>query len=161
MIVEGKVIAISGVGDGLGKTIATVALRDGASVFLGARTQSTLERVAFALDPSGERVGFCRVDINDRERCRAFIAAAVARYGRIDALVNLAALDTAFGGIEDTEPDDWRVGGRRRLALPLRSVGATGQCDQCDQGDPGHQRGGTAIHEASSDGGTTWTTLRL
>ena len=108
MIVEGKVIAISGVGTGLGKTIAGLALRDGARVFLGARTQSTLERVALEIDPAGERVGGFRVDIGDRERCRGFVDAAVKRFGRVDALVNLAALDTAFGGIQDTEPDDWR-----------------------------------------------------
>ena len=108
MIVEDKVIAISGVGAGLGRTLAGLALRDGARVFLGARTRSTLERVALETDPSGERVGFCRVDINDRERCRSFAAAALERFGRIDALVNLAALDTAFGSIEDSEPEDWR-----------------------------------------------------
>ncbi len=108
MIVEGKVIATSGVATGLGKTIATVALRDGARVFLGARTRSTLERVALEIDASGERVGFFRVDINDRERCRGFAAAAVQKFGRVDALVNLAALDNAFGGIQDSEPDEWR-----------------------------------------------------
>ena len=108
MILEGKTLVLSGVGTGLGKRVAEAALRDGAKVFLGARTESTLSSVASDLDSTGERVGYATVDIRDRERCEGCAGAAGERFGRIDALVNLAALDTAFGGLEDTDVDDWR-----------------------------------------------------
>ena len=56
MILEGKSIAVCGVGPGLGKEVAAIALRDGARVVIGARTESRLEAIASELDPSGERV---------------------------------------------------------------------------------------------------------
>jgi len=108
LIVEGKVIAISGVGRGLGRQIARLALRDGASVFLGARTPESLEAIGEELDPSGERVGWAALDIRERTRCADFAAAAAKRFGPVNALVNLAASDNAFGNLVDSEPDSWR-----------------------------------------------------
>ena len=43
MIVEGKTIAVSGVGPGLGSEIVAAALRDGANVVLGARNADRLD----------------------------------------------------------------------------------------------------------------------
>ena len=108
MIVEGKVIAISGVGRGLGRQIARLALRDGASVFLGARTPESLRAIGEELDPSGERIGWAPLDIRERSRCADFAAAVKERFGQVDALVNLAASDNAFGNLGDSEPDSWR-----------------------------------------------------
>ena len=109
MILEDKVVVISGVGAGLGKQIARAALRDGAKVFLGARTAETLRQVSAELDPDGERVGWRNLDITDGERCKKFAAAAEQRFGRVDALVNCAAHDTLFGGLMDSAPEDWKV----------------------------------------------------
>ena len=108
MVLEGKTLVVSGVGAGLGKQIARAALRDGARVFLGARTVETLRRVAGELDPGGERVGWCDLDVTDAGRCEKFAAAAEERFGRIDALANCAAHDTLFGGLMDGAPEDWR-----------------------------------------------------
>jgi NAD(P)-dependent dehydrogenase (short-subunit alcohol dehydrogenase family) len=107
-MLEDKVVVIAGVGSGLGRSIAVAALRDGACVLLGARTASRLQDIASELDPSGERVARHPLDIAERSRCEEFAAAARERFGRIDALVQCAALDDFFGGIRDTSPDDWR-----------------------------------------------------
>ena len=48
------------------------------------------------------------VDISDRSSCDAFASAVRERFGRIDGLVQCAALDNLFGGIRDTSPEDWR-----------------------------------------------------
>lgn len=108
MIVEGKGIVISGVGTGLGRQVAAIALRDGARVFLGARNVEKLAAIAKELDPSGERVGFARLDIRERQLCADFASAAEERLGEVDALVNLAASDDVFGNLGDSEPDSWR-----------------------------------------------------
>ena len=63
MILEGKSVIVSGVGAGLGREIARLALRDGARVSLGARTETVLEQTASELDPSGDRVAYARTDI--------------------------------------------------------------------------------------------------
>jgi NAD(P)-dependent dehydrogenase (short-subunit alcohol dehydrogenase family) len=95
-----KTIIVSGVGPGLGRETALVAVREGARVVLGARTQSTLAAVAAEVDPSGERVAHAVTDVTSDHDCHRLAATAVERFGGIDALVNCAALDTVFGGLE-------------------------------------------------------------
>jgi NAD(P)-dependent dehydrogenase (short-subunit alcohol dehydrogenase family) len=108
MILDGKTVVVSGVGPGLGREIATVALREGASVMIGARRSDSLRAVASELDPTGERVAWQQTDITNDEDARRLIAAAVDRFGRLDALVNCAAMDGAFGGLEDADFEEWR-----------------------------------------------------
>ena len=108
MILEGKTLAVCGVGAGLGREIARVALRDGANLVLGARTESQLEAAAKELDPSGKRVAWARTDIGDAAQCARLAETGVRRFGRIDGLVCVAALDAAFGGLADSEPAQWR-----------------------------------------------------
>lgn len=108
MILEDKTVVVSGVGPGLGREIAVAAAREGANVVIGARTQANLERVASEIDATGERVAWAATDITDPQQCRRLAATAAERFGRIDALVNCAALDTVFGGIENAKWDEWR-----------------------------------------------------
>ena len=93
MILEGKTLVLCGVGTGLGSEIARIAVRDGANVMLGARTESQLELVAKQIDPSGERVGFASTDVGDDARSQALCQAAADRFGGVDGLVQIAALD--------------------------------------------------------------------
>lgn len=108
MLLEGTTMVVSGVGPGLGREIASAAAREGASVMMGARREENLRDTATAIDPSGERVAWTRTDITDPAQCRALADAAVDRFGRLDSLVNCAALDTVFGGVEGADFDDWR-----------------------------------------------------
>jgi NAD(P)-dependent dehydrogenase (short-subunit alcohol dehydrogenase family) len=106
-MLEGKVVLVAGVGKGLGREIVEAAFREGARVVLGARTFEIVEDVANQLDQTRERTLPVRLDISDREACAGFAAAAVEAYGQVDVLVNLAALDTVFGGVEGANWDDW------------------------------------------------------
>jgi NAD(P)-dependent dehydrogenase (short-subunit alcohol dehydrogenase family) len=108
MILEGKTVVVSGVGSGLGREVAVAAARDGANVAIGARTQANLEQAAADIDPSGARVAWEVTDITDAAQCARLAATAVDRFGRIDALVNCAALDAVFGGLEEADWDSWR-----------------------------------------------------
>src|SRR5262245_38841960 len=108
MILEGKTLAVCGVGAGLGREVARVALRDGANVVLGARTEAQLEAAAKELDPSGRRVAWSRTDISDAAQCARLAETGVRHFGRVDGLVCVAALDAAFGGLADSEPAQWR-----------------------------------------------------
>jgi NAD(P)-dependent dehydrogenase (short-subunit alcohol dehydrogenase family) len=108
MLLEGKTVLVSGVGVGLGTEIAATALRDGANVVIGARTADRLQCIAHELDPTGSRVSPCRADITSTDDCEAIAAHAVERFGRLDVLVNLAALDNVMGGLMDTDHETWR-----------------------------------------------------
>jgi NAD(P)-dependent dehydrogenase (short-subunit alcohol dehydrogenase family) len=108
MILEGKTVVVSGVGPGLGREIAAAAVRDGANAVLGARTEANLEKAAAEIDSSGERVAWAVTDITDPAQCERLVATAIERFGRLDALVNCAALDAVFGGLENADWDSWR-----------------------------------------------------
>jgi NAD(P)-dependent dehydrogenase (short-subunit alcohol dehydrogenase family) len=108
MILDGKTIVVSGVGLGLGREIAVAAARDGANTVLGARTEGNLEKAAADIDASGKRVAWAVTDITDPAQCERLAATAIDRFGRVDALVNCAALDAVFGGLENADWDSWR-----------------------------------------------------
>jgi NAD(P)-dependent dehydrogenase (short-subunit alcohol dehydrogenase family) len=108
MFLQNKTILVSGVGSGLGREIVQLALRDGARVVMGARSESTLEETARGLDPSGERIAWARADITDADDCEALAALAVNRFGGIDAMIQVAAYEAAFGGLYDTDFESWR-----------------------------------------------------
>jgi NAD(P)-dependent dehydrogenase (short-subunit alcohol dehydrogenase family) len=115
MILEGKSVLVSGVGAGLGREVARLALRDGARVVMGARTGPALEEAAKELDPSGERVAWRRTDITSADDCQELAALAVDRFGGVDAAVQVAAYEQVFGGLQDTDfavaPEMKKAGG--------------------------------------------------
>ena len=108
MLLEDKVVIISGVGPGLGREIATAAAREGASVMMGARTEANLRAAADEIDPSGKVVGYEVTDITVPDQAQRLVDSAAEKYGKVDALVNCAALDTVFGGVQEADFDEWR-----------------------------------------------------
>ena len=108
MILEGKTVIVTGVGPGLGSEIVRCALRDGANVMLAARSEDKLRATAERFDPDGKRVAYQRTDITDEAQCAALAAATLERFGAIDALANVAALDTPFGDTLGTDAETWR-----------------------------------------------------
>jgi NAD(P)-dependent dehydrogenase (short-subunit alcohol dehydrogenase family) len=108
MILENKTVIVTGVGGGLGRECAASALRDGANVVLAARTEESLASIASELDPTGERVATKVTDITDDASCNALSEFAVERFGTIDALVQVAAFENAWGGLHNTKFEDWR-----------------------------------------------------
>ncbi|MGE3691782.1 MAG: SDR family oxidoreductase [Novosphingobium sp.] len=84
-----KVIVITGAGSGLGRAIARMFAQDGDNVVLLGRTLSKLERVAAEL---GDRAMPVACDIGDPDQVRAAFAQIAERHGKIDVLINNAAM---------------------------------------------------------------------
>jgi NAD(P)-dependent dehydrogenase (short-subunit alcohol dehydrogenase family) len=108
MLLEGKTVLVTGVGEGLGRECVTAALRDGANVVMAARTQSSLDKIAAEVDPEGTRVQAVVADITDADSCSALVDATLKRFGALDALIQVAAYEYVFGGLQETNLDDWR-----------------------------------------------------
>jgi NAD(P)-dependent dehydrogenase (short-subunit alcohol dehydrogenase family) len=108
MLLENATVLITGVGTGLGRECALAARREGANVVVAARSADTLEEIADELDPSGATVLAHATDIADAGACDRLVAAATDRFGRIDALVQVAAYDNAWGGVFEMKDEQWR-----------------------------------------------------
>lgn len=109
MLLENKVVVVSGVGPGMGTEMARAAVREGADLVMGARNAEHLERVAEELAPSQRRVIWRPTDITEASQCQALAAAAMGEFGRVDALVNNAYRPTAYLPFEKMRADDWRI----------------------------------------------------
>jgi NAD(P)-dependent dehydrogenase (short-subunit alcohol dehydrogenase family) len=102
---ENKVVLITGGGGGIGKAAAGRFLEEGASVVLNGRRQEVLDAAKEGLDPSGERVELFAGDASRRETAKAFVAAAVERFGGVDVLVNSTGIFRVKPFEEETEED--------------------------------------------------------
>ncbi|WP_329591525.1 SDR family oxidoreductase [Streptomyces sp. NBC_01362] len=108
MLLAGKTVIVSGVGAGLGHRVAAAVVRDGGNAVLGARTAANLAKSAAEIDPDGGHTAQLATDITDEAQCEALAALALERFGRIDAVVHVAARDSYFGGIEDADLATWQ-----------------------------------------------------
>ena len=107
MVLQGKTVIVSGVGDGLGREVAQAAYDQGANVVLGARTEAKLAKAAAEFDAA--RVAYAPTDITSESDCQRLVDLAVERFGALDGLVNVAAMDQVFGGVSDADFADWRA----------------------------------------------------
>jgi NAD(P)-dependent dehydrogenase (short-subunit alcohol dehydrogenase family) len=94
---DGRVIAIAGVGGGLGPLVAARLAAAGATVAGTDRNPEVLESIAADLD-IGERWDGRAVDLLDEEAARGWCEGLVERFGRVDGLVHLV------GGWRGGEP---------------------------------------------------------
>jgi NAD(P)-dependent dehydrogenase (short-subunit alcohol dehydrogenase family) len=107
-LLAGKTVVVSGVGAGLGHQVAAAVVRDGGNAVLGARTEANLAKSAAEIDPDGSHTAYRATDITDEGQCEALVAVGRERFGRVDAVVHVAAWDSYFGGIEDADFATWQ-----------------------------------------------------
>ena len=103
-----NVTIITGGSDGIGAEIArqlAVRQKSGAALVLAGRSQQKLDAVAAQCRTSGSQVLGVAMDVTEEAQCRDLIAQAVAKFGRIDALVNNAGM-SAQALFEDVRAED-------------------------------------------------------
>lgn len=93
-ILQDKVAIVTGASRGIGRAIAGVFAREGATVVICGRKQEKLNQVAREIGPAVKPVA-CHV--GRLEQIESMVAATSREFGRIDILVNNAATNVAFG----------------------------------------------------------------
>jgi len=106
MELQGRVAVITGGTRGIGRAIAEGFLADGASVVINGRSAEKGAQAVKEMN-GGDRVHFVQGDIKSREGCQAIIDAAIAKYGKIDIMVNNAGGATGHAPVIDLE--DWAM----------------------------------------------------
>ena len=111
---NGKIAVITGAGRGIGEAIARAFVREGARVVIAERDATTGQAVAASLAGEDARAIFAPCDVADPASASAAVADALTQFGRIDILVNNAAVNVFHAPLE-TNADEWR----RCLAVNL------------------------------------------
>lgn len=87
---KGKVVLITGAGQGLGKALAETLGREGARVFICGRDKSKLKHVCDAITRKHGRCDYFLVDVTRKEEVEKFVDAVCRSIGKIDILINNA-----------------------------------------------------------------------
>lgn len=90
MILENKVIIITGAGPGMGQALCRGAAAEGARVVVTARSQDAIDTIAADIAHAGGEAFALRCDVSQAADCRSVANATLDRWGRIDGLVNSA-----------------------------------------------------------------------
>lgn len=100
-LLDEKVTLVTGAGRGAGRAIALRLAREGAAVTLLARSVDQLEAVAREIEAAGGRALVTPADVSDAGAVEKAVAAAEARFGGLDALINNAGLSRTAPSASD------------------------------------------------------------
>jgi 3-oxoacyl-[acyl-carrier protein] reductase len=103
---RGKVAAITGGSDSIGKATAMRLAQEGALVAICARRADVLQQAADEITASGGSVLAVVADVTNPADGQRFIAETVQRFGRLDILVNNAGTSNAHP-FEDVDDEVW------------------------------------------------------
>ncbi len=102
MKLEGRVAIVTGAGQGIGRAIAEKLRAEGAGVIVADKNSETAAKTAAGIGGTAHVT-----DVSDQDQVSALVAAAVDQFGRIDILVNDAAI-VPFVPWEELDFAEWR-----------------------------------------------------
>jgi NAD(P)-dependent dehydrogenase (short-subunit alcohol dehydrogenase family) len=100
---NGKVAIVTGSSKGIGKSIARGLAENGAKVVVSSRKQDAVDLVAKEFESDGMTAIGIQCHIGDSEQRQALIAKTVEKFGRLDILVNNAAINPYYGPLEGSD----------------------------------------------------------
>ena len=114
---QGKAAIVTGGANGIGRATALVLSEQGCAVTIADRDVETGEQVAAYIRAAGGRSTFVETDVSSEASINRLVATAVATYGRLDALVNVAGVNI-LARLLDTTVERWDAA----MQINLRSV---------------------------------------
>ena len=101
---ENKVAIITGSSKGIGKAIAKGLAQNGAQVVISSRSQEACDEVAKEFMDEGLKAVGIACHIGKEEQRKNLVSKTIEAFGRIDVLVNNAAINPVYSPIEEVDP---------------------------------------------------------
>jgi 2-keto-3-deoxy-L-fuconate dehydrogenase len=103
---QGKTAVVTGGGSGIGKAIAGLFARQGAFVVVADLNAASAEEMVNTIQAESGRAMALPVNVADQAALKVAIAGVVAKFGRIDILVNSAGI-SHIGKLDTTSESDF------------------------------------------------------
>jgi NADP-dependent 3-hydroxy acid dehydrogenase YdfG len=139
---SGQVAIIMGASSGMGQATARAFAAEGAKVVLAARRQAELDALQAEVRTAGGEAIVKSADVSKRAEVDGVVQAALQAYGKVDAIVNCAGVNTQNRQVAVLDQAGWD----RIIAINL--TGAL-YCTQAVLPQMRAQGGGLIIHIAS------------
>src|SRR6201996_7116721 len=104
-----SVAIVSGASQGIGRATALRLARDFSAVVLAARNEDELQNTAAAVTAAGAQPLVCALDLRELQSAETLVNGALNRFGRIDALLNIAGAVPQIDLFEMTDAE-WEDG---------------------------------------------------
>jgi len=115
-----KVVVLSGVGPGLGRSLGEEAAKMGADLVLASRTPKRLEKMAEVVRAHGRRALVVPTDITDEDQRKQLVEAALDEFGKVDCLINNAFGIPPMDPISTLDLEGLRTANETNVFAPLR-----------------------------------------
>jgi len=119
-LLEGKVIVISGIGPGLGRSLALEAAKMGADLVVASRTEARLLELQADLSPYGVKVVPVVTDVTDEESRANLRDRTLEAFGRVDCVINNAFAIPPMDPITQIDPRRLAKVNETNVFAPLR-----------------------------------------
>ena len=117
MLLEGKVVIVTGAGRGIGAAIARVLAREGATVAVNyAHSKDKAEAVVAEIMASGGKAQAFAADVRSESDVTSMMETVHSAFGRIDGLVNNSIAGKQNGAFAETVADDFSNAFRFRVS---------------------------------------------
>jgi gluconate 5-dehydrogenase len=103
--VAGQVVLVSGASRGIGRALAEGFARRGAAVVITGREQASLEQTACEIAPPGGTVQALVCDVADPAAIHRLVETVLAKFGRVDTLLNVAGVNRRMPAERFSEAD--------------------------------------------------------
>lgn len=144
MQLENRVAIVTGAASGIGRATARLFAEQGARVIVADWNEAKGAEAAAEIQGRGQEASFCPADVSNEQDVKAMVKTAVERFGRLDILVNNAAVQILCTLVETTE-EQWDR---------IQNVNLKGVFFGCKHAIPAmiHSGGGVVVNISSALG---------
>lgn len=140
-----SVAVVTGASQGIGRATAIRLARDFSGVVLAARNRVALEEVADQVKQAGAEPLVCDLDLSKAEAAEALTEVVLDRFGRLDALLNIAGAVPQIDLFEMTD-EQWQAGAELKLHGSRRLTIRAWNALKASQGSVVFMSGNAALH---------------